>query len=171
MVDLPGAGIRLRSLVLDDLDSLIAGGEGQPSFLRESRAQTRARLRERIERNPTLEDGGLLNLGIEVAGDLVGEIQARAPKCCFPPGVCEIGITLFSAARGHGWGGEAVQLFTNYLRREGWGRVQASTACENVAMRRVLDRAGYQYEGVLRAFSPGDDGGRVDYVMYAATQA
>lgn len=170
MVDITGVRVRLRSLVLDDVEPLVAGGKGQSPVLDESPDEIRAKLRERISRNPTLEDGGFLSLGVEVAGNLLGEIQARAPKHGYPPGVCEIGVTLFSGARGHGWGGEAVRLFTDYLLREGWRRVQAATACDNISMRRVLELAGYDYEGVLRAFGTDEDGGRVDYAMYSATQ-
>lgn len=170
VIQLPGARVRLRSLVADDIEQLVAGGVDEGSLTRRSPEQLRERLRDLVTRNPTLQDGGFLTLGVEVAGALVGEIQARNPKSCFPPGVCEIGITLFSTARGQGWGAEAVDLFTSHLLREGWERVQAATACDNAAMRRVLEHAGYRYEGVLRAFAPGEDGRRADYAMYAATQ-
>jgi RimJ/RimL family protein N-acetyltransferase len=80
-----------------------------------------------------------------------------------------MGITLVARARGKGYGLEAVRLFTEHLLANGWPRVQASTALDNHAMRRVLERAGYGFEGVLRGFAPGDDGAREDYAMYAAT--
>ncbi|MGH3423801.1 MAG: GNAT family N-acetyltransferase [Nocardioidaceae bacterium] len=64
---------------------------------------------------------------------------------------------------------EAVTVFTDYLFGEGWERVQASTAVDNVSMRRLLERAAYGFEGVLRQFGPGVDG-REDYAMYAATR-
>lgn len=170
MTEISGARVLLRSLVADDIEPLVAGGVDDGSLTRRSPEQLRERLRDLVTRKPTLEDGGFVTLGVEVAGALVGEIQARNPKNCFPPGVCEIGITLFSTARGQGWGAEAVDLFTSHLLRERWERVQAATACDNAAMRRVLERAGYRYEGVLRAFAPGEDGGRADYAMYAATR-
>jgi RimJ/RimL family protein N-acetyltransferase len=37
-------------------------------------------------------------------------------------------------------------------------------------MRRVLERLGYTYEGVLRDYAPGDDGRREDYAMYGITR-
>ena len=45
--------------------------------------------------------------------------------------------------------------------------MQASTALDNVAMRRVLEVIGYEYEGVLRSFAPTADGTREDYALYA----
>ncbi len=44
--------------------------------------------------------------------------------------------------------------------------MQASTAVVNVAMRRVLERAGYTFEGVFGGYAPGEDG-REAYAMYA----
>jgi RimJ/RimL family protein N-acetyltransferase len=77
---------------------------------------------------------------------------------------------LFPGARGRGYGLEAVRLITEHLLDSGWHRVQASTSVDNVAMRKVLDRAGYEYEGVLRSYAADDDGGREDYAMYAKTR-
>jgi RimJ/RimL family protein N-acetyltransferase len=150
--------VRLRLLTLDDVETLAAD------------EQEAERLRRRIERNPTLEDGGFFALGVEADGRLVGEIQARAPQHCFLPGVCEIGIALLSEARGRGVGREAVALFTEQLFAQGLARVQASTAVSNTAMRRVLELLGWELEGVLRAYGPAEDGGREDYAMYAVTR-
>ncbi len=168
MVKLAGVSVLLRPPELHDVDALVAGS-GDGSF-GTSGDEGRAKLLGRIERRPTLEDGGFLSFVIEVGGEPVGDIQARAPKNGFPPGVCELGITLFPAARGQGYGLEAVRLLTEHLLDSGWPRVQASTAVGNAAMRRVLERCGYAEEGILRAFAPADDGGREDYVLYAATR-
>jgi RimJ/RimL family protein N-acetyltransferase len=48
--------------------------------------------------------------------------------------------------------------------------VQASTAADNTAMRRVLEKLGFAYEGTLRAFMPSENG-RDDYVLYAVTRS
>ena len=53
---------------------------------------------------------------------------------------------------------------------EGAERVQASTAADNTAMRRVLEKLGFVYEGTLRGFMPAD-GGWDDYVLYAVTRS
>lgn len=161
------SGVRLRPLTLDDIDALIAEREHDPGSFAPLGDELRTRLRKQIERSPSLDDGGYLSLAIENDGRMIGGIEARAPKNGFPPGVCEIGITLFSDMRSKGFGREAVTLFTERLFEEGVERVQASTAVDNLAMRRVLELVGYGFEGVLRAFGPSDDG-REDYALYAA---
>ena len=171
MVDLSGTRVRLRTLTLDDVDALAALADDDSGSFRPGGEEGRARLRRQIERNPTLEDAGFVSLGVEAEGRLIGDVQARAPKNGFPPGTCEIGITLSAAVRGMGYGREAVELLTEHLFAEGLERVQASTALENVAMRRVLERVGYAFEGVLRDYAPAGDSGREDYAMYAATRS
>jgi RimJ/RimL family protein N-acetyltransferase len=101
----------------------------------------------------------------------VGEIDARSPPNAFPPGVYEIGISVFGASdRAQGVGRDAVETLTNHLFAElGAGRVQASTAVENLAMRAVLRRLGFVEEGIMRAFMPSD-GGRDDYALYSVTR-
>lgn len=160
--------MRLRPVGLDDIESLVSGYGAEPASFGDP-AAVRERLRRQIERNPTLADGGFVALAVERDGVVVGDIQARCPKHGFPPGVCEIGITLFASARGKGVGKEAVALFTEHLLAEGQERVQATTAVDNTAMRRVLEAVGYTFEGVLASYAPGDDGGRADYAMYAVT--
>jgi RimJ/RimL family protein N-acetyltransferase len=127
-------------------------------------------IQRQIERSGRLYDG-FLKLAVDVDGRLVGEIDARCPANAFPPGVFEVGIELYAEAdRGCGYGAEAVrQLVDRLFAREGAERVQASTAADNTAMRRVLEKLGFGYEGTLRAFMPAD-GGRDDYVLYAVTR-
>jgi ribosomal-protein-alanine N-acetyltransferase len=128
------------------------------------------RLRERIERSGRLVDG-MFDLGIEAEGRLIGDVGARCGRSVLPPGVFEFGIEIYEETdRGKGYGADAVRLLTDHLR-EGLGaqRVQASTAVDNVAMRKVLERLGYVEEGTLRGFMPSEGGGRDDYVLYALT--
>ena len=112
---------------------------------------------------------GRLDLAIEWDGRLVGTIQARATAGFSPPGVCELGIGLFDEAREKGVGTEAVRLITEWLLANDYPRVQASTDVRNVPMRRVLEKLGFEEEGVLRAFMPDGDS-RADYVLYAITR-
>ena len=161
------SGVRLRPWTVDDIEALVANRENDSRSFGPTGDELRARLRKQIERTPSLDDGGFLSLAIEHDGQLIGDVQARAPKNGFPPGVCEIGITLFPDVRGKGHGRQAVTLFTERLFEDGMERVQASTAVDNLAMRRVLELVGYEFEGVLRAFGPTDDG-REDYALYAA---
>jgi RimJ/RimL family protein N-acetyltransferase len=154
---------------LDDIEARIANRESDGTSFAPAGDDLRARLRKEIERKPTLADGGFLSLAIESDGQLVGDVQARAPKNGFPPGVCEIGITLFPNARGKGIGRQAVAQITERLLDEGMDRVQASTSVDNAAMRRVLELVGYEFEGVLRSFGPTENG-RENYAMYATVK-
>ena len=152
------------------MELLAALADGEPASFGPGGVAGRERLRRQIERKPTLRDGGVLPLVVESDGRLVGDIQARAPTGAFPPGVCEIGITLSPEVRGRGLGLDAVRTFTTHLFDEGLERVQASTAVDNAAMRRVLEQADYTFEGVLRGYGPSE-AGRVDYAMYAVTRS
>ncbi len=167
----------LRALNEDDLESLVrtriseAGTMGSP--MPASAPETlRASLRDRVAHSGALFRGELL-LGIETDGRLVGDIQARCPEHAMPPGVFEVGIGLFDAAdRGRGIGRTAVALITARLFEElGAHRVQADTDLENTAMRKVLERLGFGFEGVMRGFMPAGPGDAPrDYAIYGMTR-
>jgi len=129
-----------------------------------------ARVRERIRRSGSFSEGVVV-LAIEADGRLIGEVQARQPVNGLPPGVFELGIELFDDAdRGRGLGAEAVVAMTRHLFDDGGAhRVQLTTDVDNAAMRRVAERVGFRFEGVLRSFMPGPDGPR-DYAMYGLTR-
>ena len=131
----------------------------------------RERMRRRIANSGRLV-GGWLDLAIDADGSLVGEIDARHPPRAMPPGVFELGIALFDEeARGRGYGTEAIALLTAHLFAElGAERVQASTAVDNSAMRRVFEKLGFAKEGVMRSYMPAGES-RDDYVLYAVTRA
>jgi RimJ/RimL family protein N-acetyltransferase len=134
------------------------------------RPGTRRALERQIERSGTLHDG-FLRFAIDVDGRLVGEVDARCPANAFPPGVFEVGIELYEEQdRGRGYGAEAVdQILERLFAHEGAARVQASTDAGNTAMRSVLEKLGFAYEGTLRGYMPAD-GGRADYVLYGLTR-
>jgi RimJ/RimL family protein N-acetyltransferase len=148
---------------IDDAEAMgLAGGAPDPRELR-------ARLTERIAHSGEFFRGEYL-YGIEADGRLVGEVQARRPEHAMPPGVFELGIGLFTIAdRGRGIGTKAVALLTRkVIDEDGAHRVQAGTDVENAAMRRVLDRLGFECEGVMKRFMPSPTGPR-DYALYAIT--
>lgn len=128
------------------------------------------RVRERIRRSGGFTDGVVI-FAIEAEGRLVGEVQARQPVNGLPPGVFELGIELFDDGdRGRGLGADALVALTRHLFvDEGAHRVQLTTDVDNPAMRRVAERLGFTFEGVLRSFMPSPDGPR-DYAMYAITK-
>jgi RimJ/RimL family protein N-acetyltransferase len=62
-----------------------------------------------------------------------------------------IGYMLLPAERGKGYGTEAVQLMTDYLfLKKDIPRIHAETHPDNGASQRVLEKAGYVKEGILR---------------------
>jgi RimJ/RimL family protein N-acetyltransferase len=155
----------LRPYRADELDEAVRQAHASES--RVGGMPTREQVAQRLERSGSFVEGHL-ELAVEVDGRLCGSIQARAPEKALPPGVCELGIELVPEVRGRGVGTEAVRLLGEHLLAHGYPRVQASTDVENVAMRRALERAGYAFEGVLRAFMPEGER-RLDYALYALT--
>jgi RimJ/RimL family protein N-acetyltransferase len=170
MTRLEGQRVVLRPLRLDELGTIVEAQTRLYAFVEESGEAVEERLRKRIEHSGELIDGWL-DLGIEAEGRLVGDITARSPRNAFPPGVFEIGMTIFEDEdRGRGYGREATELVTTHLfEAAAAGRVQATTAVDNLAMRRVLEALGFIHEGTLEAFMPVPDG-REDYTMYAVTR-
>jgi RimJ/RimL family protein N-acetyltransferase len=72
---------------------------------------------------------------------------------------CWVGCILVPAARGRGYGTEAIRLLVDYLfLHKDLERIQAETHPANVASRRLLEKAGFTFEGVLRHsyFSRGE---------------
>lgn len=63
----------------------------------------------------------------------------------------EIGYTLAPRRQGHGYATEAVRAVLEHLFRvQGLHRVSAECDARNIASARVLERAGFQREGLLR---------------------
>lgn len=168
--------VRLRRLRDSEVETLLrariaqAGTMGQPGNAPDPEV-ARPALRERVAHSGSYHAGEIL-LAIEADGRLVGEIQARCPEHGLPPGVFELGIGLFDVGdRGRGIGTQAVRQMTKRLfDDEGAHRVQAGTDLDNTAMRAVLERLGFVFEGVMRGFMPMDDGPH-DYAMYAMIRA
>ena len=89
--------------------------------------------------------------------------EAMAP----PRSVFEVGILLLPEHRGKGLGSIAQGLLADYLFSTTLAnRIQASTAFENTAERRALERSGFQLEGVQRGVSFVDGKWR-DGVVYS----
>ncbi len=136
----------------------------------DERAQER--VRARIEHSGTWRDGRVLDLAVEAGGALVGDVQARRDLEYTPAGIFDLGIGLFGDKRGMGTGSVAVRLVTDFLfEHEQAVRVQLSTDVDNEAMRRVADKAGFAFEGVMRGFWRVPDAPARDYALYARTRA
>jgi RimJ/RimL family protein N-acetyltransferase len=69
-----------------------------------------------------------------------------------PFGFAEIGYILFPDGRGRGYATRTVRLVASWVFDDlGLGRLQARTVPDNVASQRVLERVGFQQEGLARA--------------------
>jgi RimJ/RimL family protein N-acetyltransferase len=171
MTRIAGSVITLRAFRADELDRLVAlaGSVPQDDGIRRG-PTARDDLIHKIDASGTWELGKL-EFAVEHEDALVGEVQARNALHAMPPGVFELGIEIYDERdRGKGLGAEAIQELTRYLFREEEAiRVQLSTDVDNVAMRRVAERLGFGYEGVLRGFMPTARGPR-DYAMYGMTR-
>ena len=163
--------VSLRPLHQGDLDTLWAARVRSDAPWADASDGARRKLRDRIANSGRVAHGELL-LAILSDGRLVGEIQGRQPEMGLPPGVFEIGIEVYDPARrGAGVGGRALALFLIHLFEEEHAhRVQLTTDVDNVAMRRVAERLGFGFEGVLRGFMPSDGEPR-DYLMFGMTRS
>jgi RimJ/RimL family protein N-acetyltransferase len=169
----PPEGIRagdviLRFPTLDHVDALL------PAFtdpeLREAGnlpAFDRNALIASIGELPTLaEEGRLLALAAVDArtGDVVGggtlhHLDAERK-------IVEIGYFVLPHARRRGFATTIARLLSEQAFALGIERVAAYVNVGNVASERVLDRAGFTREGVVRSM-PKPDGRRVDKTLYS----
>jgi RimJ/RimL family protein N-acetyltransferase len=78
----------------------------------------------------------------------------------------EIGYWLLESSRGRGIATRVARLLAEHVLANGIERVEAVARIENVASQRVLERAGFTREGVLRSLLR-HDGRRCDAVLYS----
>jgi RimJ/RimL family protein N-acetyltransferase len=111
---------------------------------------TREALRARFERSGIMQ-GVALDLAIEADGRKIGGIQTYdPPDRVLPPGVFEIGITIDEPMQGKGYGTEAVRLLVGWLFLDaGATSVNMPTVPDNVAMRTVAARLGFEADGTI----------------------
>ena len=165
-VRLRGSAVELRPFREEEFDVLLAEELGE----REPEPVTAQRTRERIAASGTWGPAELL-LAVDAEGALIGSCQVRRSMGALPPGVFELGIGLFEAARGKGYGTDVIVTVARYLfEEEGAIRVQLGTDVRNAAMRRSAEKAGYRFEGVMRSFWEVPGEAPHDYAMYARTR-
>jgi RimJ/RimL family protein N-acetyltransferase len=169
----PPEGIRGRGVLLrlpgpDDVDALhpaFADPETRdagnlPAFDRDQLADSIAEL-------PALaESGRLLPLAAvdEETGAVVGagilhhlDLERR---------IVEIGYFVLPPARGRGFATAIARLISEHAFTLGIERVAAYVNVGNVPSERVVERAGFTREGVVRSM-PKPDGSRVDKTLYS----
>ena len=118
-----------------------------------------------IENKLIGDDGGLLMVvrGAERLGCVDWRRQPSTPGAYY----WEIGMALLPEARGHGYGTQALRLVARYLfAHTTVHRLEATTEAGNVAARRMVEKAGFTQEGVMRE-TGWRDGAWRDGVIYS----
>ena len=78
-------------------------------------------------------------------------------------------IVLVAEARGQGAATRAVGMLVGWAFRElGLRRIQALVHPDNAASAAVLERLGFEREGLLRSYRPGGDGDRIMFAIYSS---
>ena len=112
--------------------------------VREVQDTTDTRARGREDR----EAGKVIHLALLIDGELLGTVGARVDK---RNEVAEVGYWIDAGVQGRGVATRAVRAFVHHLFSErGMHRVQAWTVAHNERSQRVLERLGFQREGVQR---------------------
>jgi RimJ/RimL family protein N-acetyltransferase len=124
----------------------------------------RAMLREQL---PWLRERGLLAPYV-IEDTEEGRILGGANLRLFDPmrDTVELGYWLFVDARGRGVATRAVRALVEDSHARGVVRVEAHVRLGNIASERVLERAGFEREGVKRKLLR-HGGVRVDATMFA----
>jgi RimJ/RimL family protein N-acetyltransferase len=119
---------------------------------------------ERLLKNPYPT-----SFAIDVDGSAIGGISLHVGTDIERIGA-ELGYWIGEDYWGRGIATAAIKLVTGYAFEElGLLRVFAVPFCENIASCRVLEKAGYEREGMLRR-SAIKDGRILDQYMYAAVR-
>jgi RimJ/RimL family protein N-acetyltransferase len=163
-----GGGVVLRVPTLDDVDGLLPAFQDPetreagnlPAFDREE-------LRSSLGDLPSLmESGRLMPLAALDAdsGEVIG--AGMLHHLDTERSIVEIGYWVLPAARGRGVATTIARLLAEHAFSLGVQRVAAYVNVGNDASGRVLERAGFTREGVVRSM-PKPDGRRVDKTLFS----
>jgi RimJ/RimL family protein N-acetyltransferase len=165
---LRAGGIVLRFPSLDDVDGIL------PAFtdakLREAGnlpAFDRDGLVASVEQLPSLAAAGRL-LALAAVDHETGEIVGGGTLHHLDRerAIVEIGYFVLPAARGRGIATTIARMLAEHAFSLGVERVAAYVNVGNVASERVVERAGFTREGVVRSL-PVPDGRRVDKTLFS----
>lgn len=142
-------------------DPAVGGEAGLPPVDADA---LQAMLREQL---PVLRAQGLLAPYVIEDTD-AGKILGGANLRLFDPmrDTVELGYWLFVEARGRGVATRAVRALVEHAHANGVVRVEAHVRLGNIASERVLERAGFEREGVKRRLLR-HGGARVDATLFA----
>ena len=105
----------------------------------------------------------------DVTPGLAGVISFHSPN--FSNKVAEIGYWIAKEHRGKSIGTTAVKLLTNFgFETMGWNRIEAMIDHDNEASKKVVTRAGYEHEGLLRQRVIRANGDVIDMDLFAVLQ-
>lgn len=161
----------IRSWVAEDTQSLVTHANDHEIWLQ---------LRDRFPHPYTIEDANIFlervlhetpetSFAIDVSGQAVGCISAMS-QTDVHRFTAEIGYWLGKEFWGRGIMTEVVPAFTEWLFETfALHRIYASSFARNRRSARVLEKAGFEYEGCLRA-SVFKDGQILDQLLYAKTK-
>ena len=165
---LHAGGVVLRFPALGDVDGILPAFTDQelreagnlPAFNREELVASIQELPELAER------GRLLALAAADAGsgDVIG--GATLHHLDSERRIVEIGYFVLPAARGRGVATTIARTLAEHAFTLGIERVAAYVNVGNTASERVLERAGFTREGVVRSM-PKPDGRRVDKTLFS----
>ncbi len=100
---------------------------------------------------------------------LAGVISFHSPN--FNNKVAEIGYWIAKEYRGKSIGTTAVKVLTNFgFETMGWNRIEAMIDHDNEASKKVVTRAGYEHEGLLRQRVIRANGDVIDMDLFAVLQ-
>ena len=163
-------GIRLRLLAEADLPAVIEACRDPeiPRWTRVPYDYEEPQAREWLELSGNQQAAGE-GLGLLVVdadtGELLGSVGLVEVN--FDERRAEIGYWLVAAHRGRGVMTKAVRVLSAWaFEALGIERLSISAEPENTASRRVAERAGFTYEGVMRAWHL-NKGTRRDCAMYS----
>jgi RimJ/RimL family protein N-acetyltransferase len=165
--------VQLRRANADDAED-VSRWRNQPTSLRfqASPPRTLAQIRELLGDQEDVVIGseavGKLYWIVEVDGAPCGQVQLAVDSGFRQQLTATLGYTVAEEMQGRGVATEAVrQAIRIAFGPGGLGleRVEAVAAVENVASRRVLEKAGFQFEGIRRGLLR-IQGQRVDHACY-----
>jgi RimJ/RimL family protein N-acetyltransferase len=110
-------------------------------------------------------EGGHLAIADPETDELLGSVLLFHLE--WPDARAECGFWLRAAGRGRGAASDAVRMATAWGFAEvGLMRIEAFTDVDNFGSQRVLERTGFEREGLLRSYAAREDVGRIDAFVY-----
>jgi ribosomal-protein-alanine N-acetyltransferase len=135
---------------------------GTPHTIKEAEKELREKLRNYRRKKPCEEA-----FAIEVEGELAGEVNVHALSYDHRKHRAVVSYWLARDHRGKGIASEALKLLTDYaFSRYKLKRIVGRCRTFNKASARVMEKAGFQLEGILRK-NKFKDGKYLDDMLYA----